>query len=156
MQLVAIVAAAALPASPAARPLTETDLASPAANAIKKVPKEVINAPKPKRFSLEAKQDEDLAAARYTEEIRVFGDRDPEDVVAQKRPPLLAFRDKLARERTLTPKDITMMGLCLIGLCGANYGQDGAPVEDKTIPRGERGAQKSSIEMIRQFSGTYQ
>lgn len=156
MQMASILAAAALPMSVVARPLTAADLASPGASAIKKVPKEIINAPKPKRFSLEAKQDEDLAAARYVEEISVLGDRDPEDVTLQKRPPMLAFRDKLARERTLTPKDITVMGLCFIGLCGANYGPEGIPVESNTATRGELGAKKSSIDLIKQFSGTYQ
>ena len=140
----------------ASQVLREVDLDGTAARMIKTVPKEIINAPKAKRFSLAARHDEDQATARYAEEIRVFGDRDPEDVTSPKRTPMLAFRDKLEREKTLTPKDITMMGLCFIGLCGAHYGPDGAPVEDRAFTRAETKKNKSSLEMSQQFRGTYQ
>ena len=140
----------------AAESLRETDLDSRAAKMIKVVPKEIINAPKAKQFSMAAKYDDDLAVAKYIEEIRVYGEREPEDMTGPKLPPMLAFRDKLEREKTYTPKEITMMGLCFIGLCGLNYGPDGAPVEDRAFTRGEKGTNKSSLKLSRQFRGTYQ
>ncbi len=146
----------AVPMLAGAAPLPDAELDGAAARLIKSVPKEILHAPKAKRFSHAARQEEDEAAARYVEEIRVFGDRDPEDVISPRRPPMLAFRDRLEREKTLTPKDITMMGLCFIGLCGANYGPDGAPVEDRAYTRAEKGTNKSSLELSRQFRGTYQ
>ncbi len=150
------IAALSLSALATNRPLTETELASPGAQAISKLPREFINAPKAKRFSLRAKQDDDIAAGREIEEIRVIGERDPEDAVAAKRPPSLVFRNQLERDKTLSAKDITMMGLCFIGLCGSNYGPDGAPVEDKTFTRAELKKDKSSLDMSKQFAGTYQ
>ena len=146
----------AAPMMAAAAQLRDAELDNAAAKLIKSVPKEILLAPRAKRYSQAARQEEDEAAAHTIEEIRVFGDRDPEDVGNPKRPPMLAFRDKLEREKTYTPKEITMGVLCFIGLCGANYGPDGAPVEDRAFTRAEKGTKKSSLELSRQFRGTYQ
>jgi hypothetical protein len=135
--------------------LAPEDLETPAAAAVRKLPKDVVNAPKPKRFSLEAKRDEDMAAARGVEEIIVRGQRDPEDVVT-KRPPMLAFRQQLERDKPITPKQIAQGALCLIGLCSADYGPEGIPVENTAYTKGEKGAKKTLLEQGLQFRGTYQ
>jgi len=133
-----------------------TDLDSPAAAAIRKLPKDMVNAPKPKRFSVEAKRDEDVAGDRVTEEILVRGEREPEDVLGPRKSPMQVFREKLERDRPMTPKEKTQLALCFIGLCAANYGPDGAPVENMAYSRAERGAKKSTLELSQQFRGTLQ
>jgi hypothetical protein len=75
------------------------------------------------------------------EEIRVFGNVDPEDYVAPKPPPMLVFRATLDKQRPMTPKEITQLGLCFIGLCGI-YGPDGIPAELSVTDRAE--ARKNS------------
>ncbi len=142
-------------AANAQAPLPGTDLESPAATAVRKLPKEFVNAPKAKRFSLAAKQEEDEAAKRGIDEIVVTGQRDPEDVLT-KRTPMAAFRDKMERDRPTTPKEKVQMALCLVGLCGANYGPEGIPVENTAYNRGEKGAKKTVLEQSLQFRGTYQ
>lgn len=136
--------------------LTAKDLDSPAAAAVRKVPVDVLRLGKPKRFSLEAKREEEEALLRPTEEIRVFGLRDPDDVVAAKKPPMLAFRERLERDRPMTPAEKARVALCLIGLCATDYGPEGIPVETTSHTRGERGAGKTSLELSRQFRGTVQ
>ena len=136
-------------------PLSSTDIESPSAAAIRKLPKESINTPTPKRFSLAEQREQELATARGLDEITVFGARDPEDVL-KKLPPMLAFRARMDRERPMTPKEKTQLVLCLLGLCGANYGPDGAPVEDKLFSRSELAAKRSTLEMSQQFRGTFQ
>ena len=49
--------------------------------------------------------------------ITVYGIVDPEDYVAPKLPPMLAFRAKLDKQRPRTPKEITQGLLCVIGFC---------------------------------------
>lgn len=71
------------------------------------------------------------------EEIRVFGNGDPEDYVALKPAPMLVFRALLERQRPMTPKEIAQAGLCFIGLCSI-YAPDGAPIEDTPEQRAER------------------
>lgn len=71
------------------------------------------------------------------EEIRVFGNGDPEDYVAPKPAPMLVFRASLERQRPMTLKEIAQAGLCFIGLCSI-YGPDGAPIEDTPEQRAER------------------
>ena len=142
-------------ADAASAPLSSSDIESPAAAAIRKLPKESINAPKPKRFSRAEQREQELSTARGLDEITVFGARDPEDVL-KKLPPMLAFRERMERERPMTPKEKAQLVLCFIGLCGANYGADGAPVEDKSFSRSELAAKRSTLEMSQQFRGTFQ
>lgn len=136
-------------------PLSNQDIESPAAAAIRKLPKENVLAPKPRRFSLAEQREEELVTARGLDEITVFGARDPEDVI-KKLPPMLAFRERMDRERPMTPKEKTQLVLCFIGLCSRNYGPDGAPVESKAFTRGEQAAGKTSLELSQQFRGTLQ
>ena len=51
------------------------------------------------------------------EEIRVLDQVAPEDYVAPKLPPMLAFRARLDRQRPMTPQEVTQAALCFIGLC---------------------------------------
>jgi hypothetical protein len=136
--------------------LSEEDISSHGAKMIKKIPKDVINAPKPKRFSEAAKKEESAAATSDVEEIRVIGERDPEDVSPSKRAPMLAFRERLENDRPLTPWQKTQIGLCLIGLCGAKYGPEGIPVESKAFTRAEEQTDKSSLQLSKQFRGALQ
>jgi hypothetical protein len=138
------------------KPLTDDDLASTAAQMVKKIPKSVINAPKPKRFSEAAKKEEDAVIAGLTESLTVIAERDPEDINTPKRPPMLVFRERLENERPSTPFEKAQFALCLIGLCGRGYGPDGAPVENRAYTRAEKKVDKSSLEISKQFTGTYQ
>lgn len=115
----------------------------------------MINAPTPKRFSLEAQREQERSAESNTEEIIVFGGRDPADVIS-KRGGMAAFREKLERDRPMTPKEKAQLALCFIGLCGAQYGPEGIPVENTASTRGEKGVRKSSLELSQQFRGTFQ
>lgn len=88
------------------------------------------------------------------EEIRVFGKVDPEDYVAPKPPPMLVFRANLEKQRPMTPKEITQLGLCFIGLCGI-YGADGAPVDSGAAYRQEARKDATTVELSR-VRGTLQ
>ena len=142
-------------ASSASEPLKASDLDSPGAIALRKLSKDVINAPKPKRFSLEAQREQERSVGSNTEEILVLGDRETEDVIS-KRVGMAAFREKMERERPMTPKEKAQLALCLIGLCGAGYGPEGIPLENTAYTRGEKGAKKTVLEQSLQFRGTYQ
>jgi hypothetical protein len=88
------------------------------------------------------------------EEIRIYGQVDPEDYVKRKAA-FVAFRERLERERPLTPKEKAQMALCIIGLCGI-YGPDGIPKEDSVAQRNEARKTRSSAEIHRLFRGTLQ
>jgi hypothetical protein len=88
------------------------------------------------------------------EEIRVLGNGDPEDNVAPKPPPMLVFRAQLDKQRPMTPKEITQLGLCFIGLCGI-YGPDGIPTELSAVDRAEDRKNASTVELSR-VRGTLQ
>jgi hypothetical protein len=88
------------------------------------------------------------------EEIRVFGNGDPEDYVAPKPPPMLVFRAQLDKQRPMTPKEITQLGLCFIGLCGI-YGPDGIPTELSAVDRAEDRKNATTVELSR-VRGTLQ
>lgn len=88
------------------------------------------------------------------EEIRVFGNTDPEDYTAPKPAPMLVFRATLDKQKPLTPKQITQMGLCVIGLCGI-YGPDGIPVEASALDRAEDKKNATTVELSR-VRGTLQ
>jgi hypothetical protein len=128
---------------------------SHAQQAIKKIPRELVNAPREKRFSLAEQRDQAERLQRGIDVIEVYGVRDPEDVTAKKLAPMLAFRQRLEKDKPLTPWQIARMPFCFIGLC-PSYGSEGIPVEDTATTRGERNAQKSSLELANQFRGTLQ
>jgi hypothetical protein len=129
-------------------------LDSPAATHIKKVPKEILNGVQPRRFSQAAEREQAAALERNVDEIRVIADRDPDDVT-RRVAPFDEFRSRMENDRRMTPADIAKLGLCLFGLCGANYGPDGAPVESKAFTRGESGKNRSTLELGR-VRGTVQ
>jgi len=139
-----------------AKLLSADELASTAAQMLKKVPKSVINEPKAKRFSNAAAAAEEAQLAALTESITVVAERDPEDLNTSKRPPMLAFRDRLDKERPSTPYEKTQTALCMLGLCGKGYGPDGAPVENRAYTRAEKKVDQSTLELSKQFTGTYQ
>jgi len=134
--------------------LSAAELESPAAAALRKLPKEFVNSPKARRFSLAAQRDEDTASARPPEEFIVRAERDPEDVL-RKKSGMQNLRERLERDRPMTLAEKSKLALCFIGLC-ADYGPDGAPHEDKTFSRSEQAAKRSTLEMTQQFRGTYQ
>lgn len=88
------------------------------------------------------------------DEIRVFSRGDPEDYVAPKPAPMLVFRATLDKQRPMTPKEITQLGLCFVGLCGI-YGPDGIPTETSAINRAEDRKNASTVELSR-VRGTLQ
>lgn len=88
------------------------------------------------------------------DEIRVYGQIDPEDYVKRKER-FAAFRERLERDRPLTPKEKARLALCLVGLCGL-YGPDGLPREVRATDRTEARTLRSSSELHRQFRGTLQ
>jgi hypothetical protein len=88
------------------------------------------------------------------EEIRVFSNGDPEDYVAPKPAPMLVFRAQLDKQRPMTPKEITQLSLCFIGLCGI-YGPDGIPVEPSAVDRAESRKNATTVELSR-VRGTLQ
>jgi hypothetical protein len=129
-------------------------LDSPAATQIKKLPKDVVNARQPRRFSQAAEREQAMALDRNIDEIRVVADRDPDDVV-RRVAPFDEFRNRMENDRRMTPADIAKFGLCFFGLCGANYGPDGAPVESKAFTRSEAAKARSTLELGR-VRGTVQ
>lgn len=88
------------------------------------------------------------------EEIRVFGNVEPEDYVAPKPPPMLVFRAQLDKQRPMTPKEMTQLGLCFIGLCGI-YGPNGIPTEASIMDRAEDRKNATTMELSR-VRGTLQ
>ena len=88
------------------------------------------------------------------DEIRVFGNGDPEDYVAPKPAPMLVFRATLDKQRPMTAKEVTQLGLCLIGLCGV-YKPDGSPYELSAVDRAEDRKNATTVELSR-VSGTLQ
>lgn len=142
----------AAPAAPT--PFTLPDSAAQAA--IKKLPKEVVNARRAKRFSLAEQAAQEESAERGIDEIVVYGSGDPEDFVS-KRPPMLAFRDRLDRTPApMSPAQMTQATLCLIGLCGKGYGPEGIPIEGTASTRAEKNKDRSALQQTLQFRGTFQ
>ncbi|MBL8512460.1 MAG: hypothetical protein JNJ55_00595 [Betaproteobacteria bacterium] len=88
------------------------------------------------------------------DEIVIYGQVDPEDYV-RRRSKFLAFRDRMASERPMTPKERTQALLCLIGLCG-RYGPDGLPYEPTAAQRNEARAQATTTQLNSLFRGTLQ
>jgi hypothetical protein len=140
--------------APTDTPITLPETA--AESAIRKLPKEVVNAPRARRFSLVAQRAQEESSKRGVDEIVVYGRGDPEDFVS-KRAPMLAFRDRLDRTPSpMTPAQKAQLALCLIGLCGLGYGADGIPVENTAYTRAEKNKDKSSLQQSMQFRGTFQ
>ncbi len=88
------------------------------------------------------------------EEIRVFGNGDPEDYVASKPAPMLVFRATLDKQRPMSAKEIAQLGMCFIGLCGI-YKPDGSPYELSAVDRAEDRKNATTMELAR-VRGTLQ
>ncbi len=133
----------------------EPPLDSQAQAAVKKLPKEVVNAAPARRFATADKNEEAAStAAIRLEEIRIYDQVDPEDY-ARRNTDMQRFHDRLEKERPLTPKEKTKLVLCFIGLC-ANYGPDGIPREPTLAERNEARTTQSTAQLITQFRGTVQ
>jgi hypothetical protein len=70
------------------------------------------------------------------DEIRVYGQREPEDISPKRKPPLQQFRERLNNDRPLTPAEKASIVLCAIGMCN-RYNADGAPPEPSVTDRNE-------------------
>jgi hypothetical protein len=99
-------------------------------------------------------QTERAESTAVLDEIVIYGQVDPEDYV-RRRSKFLAFRDRMAGERPMTPKERTQALLCLIGLCG-RYGPDGLPYEPTAAQRNEARTQASTTQLNSMFRGTLQ
>ncbi len=126
--------------------------------ALKEVERESKNQIRAESLKLPSKPDAPKRPAaeniQRLEEIRVFGNVDPEDYVAPKPPPMLVFRATLDKQRPMTAKEITQLGMCFIGLCGI-YGPDGIPSETSVIDRAEDRKNATTVELSR-VRGTLQ
>ena len=127
-------------------------LDTPAQTTAKKLPEDFVNV-KPQRFSEADKTRVDTVTR--LDEILVYGYVDPEDYVGQKKTPVMQFRERLERDRPMTPKEKAQLALCLIGLCGI-YGPDGIPREPSLAERSEARIHQSTTQLNSQFRGTQQ
>ena len=127
-------------------------LDTPAQTAAKKLPEDFVNV-KPQRFSEADKTRVDTVTR--LDEILVYGYVDPEDYVGEKKTPVMQFRERLERDRPMTPKEKARLALCLIGLCGI-YGPDGIPREPSLAERSEARIHQSTTQLNSQFRGTQQ
>ena len=142
------------PVAPDNPPITSTPnpLDSPAQAAAKRLPKVWVNQT-PQRFSAADKARADVVTR--LDEILIYGQVEPEDYIGARKSPMMQFRDRLERDRPMTPKEKTQLALCFIGLCGI-YGPDGAPVEPSLDARSEARLNQSTTQLNSQFKGTLQ
>ena len=103
----------------AALNVPDSVLASKAQTYIRVLPKKILPAGYSDTLSTDGdKQNpEDTGKQGYIqklEEIRILDRIEPEDYVAPKPPPMLAFRAKLDQLRPVTPKEITLGAICFI------------------------------------------
>jgi len=127
-------------------------LDTPAQTAAKKLPKDFVNAT-PQRFSAEDKRR--VEAITRLDEILVEGQIDPEDYVGPKKAPMMQFRERLEKDRPMTPKEKAQLALCFIGLCSI-YGPDGAPREPSRDAKRDAQLNQSTTQLNSQFRGTIQ
>ena len=133
--------------------LTANPLDTPAQAAAKRLPKVWWANQTPQRFSAAEKARVDVVTR--LDEILIYGQVDPEDYVGPRKSPMMQFRDRLERDRPMTPKQKTQLALCFIGLCGI-YGPDGAPIEPSLDARSEARLNQSTTQLNSQFKGTLQ
>lgn len=126
---------------------------TPAQSLVRKLPADVIKAPAPKRFS-SSDYYVNPRVAVVMDEIRVYGQVEPEDYV-RRVAPMQQFRNRLEKDRPMTPKEKTQAVLCVIGLCGV-YGPDGIPPEVSAAERSEQRLGQTTTQLNGQFRGTQQ
>ena len=107
----------------------------------------------PQRFSEADKTRIDTVTR--LDEIIIYGQVEPEDYVGPKKAPFVRFRERLEKDRPMTPKEKTQLALCVIGLCGI-YGPDGAPREPSLEERNKARTNRSTTQLNSQFRGTLQ
>ena len=107
----------------------------------------------PQRFSVADKNR--VETITRLDEILVYGQVEPEDFVGAKTSPMVQFRERLERDRPMTPKQKAQLALCFIGLCGI-YGPDGIPREPSLDERSEARINQSTTQLNSQFRGTLQ
>jgi len=127
-------------------------LDTPAQAAARKLPKHLLTA-KPQKFS-EADRTRVDAVTRL-DEIIIYGQVEPEDYVGSKKAPIVQFRERLEKDRPLTPREKAQLALCFFGLCGI-YGPDGIPREPSLAERNEARTNQSTTQLNSQFGGTLQ
>jgi hypothetical protein len=76
-----------------------------------------------------AEKNTNVGNVQRLEEIRIYGILDPEDYIAPKPPPMLAFRATLDKQRPKTPQEITQGLLCTIGLCIIDVSKEPNPAD---------------------------
>jgi hypothetical protein len=145
---------AAPPVAPENPPIVSTasPLDTPAQAAAKRLPKVWVNQT-PQRFSAADKARVDVVTR--LDEILIYGQVEPEDYSGPRKSPMMQFRDRLERDRPMTPKEKAQLALCFIGLCGI-YGPDGAPIEPSLDARSEARLNQSTTQLNSQFKGTLQ
>ncbi len=94
-------------------------------------------------------------AVTRLDEIFIYGQVDPEDYAGPGKSPIVKFRERLDKDRPMTPREKARLALCLIGLC-ANYGPDGIPREPSREERREARINQSTTQLNSQFNGTLQ
>lgn len=149
------VPSAPAPTAPSA-PVTATPATAtadtPARLFIRKLPPEAAKAPEPKRFVNDYYVNP--RSAQVLDEIRVYGQAEPEDYV-RRVAPMQKFRERLERDRPMTPKEKTQLVLCMAGFCGI-YGPEGIPLEGTAADRSEARLSQSTTQLNGQFRGTVQ
>lgn len=120
---------------------------TPAQSFIRTLPTDALKAPPKRRFN-----SGDYINPRVVivlDEIRVYGQIEPEDF-GRKKSPLAQFRERLEKDRPMTPADKLKLALCFIGLCG------GVPVEISPEERAETRLSQSTTQLNAQFRGALQ
>lgn len=131
----------------------KTAIETPAQSLVRKLPGDALKAPVTKRFS-SSDYYVNPRVAVVMDEIRVYGQVEPEDYV-RRVAPMQQFRNRLEKDRPMTPKEKTQAVLCVIGLCGV-YGPDGIPPEVSAAERSEQRLSQSTTQLNGQFRGTQQ
>jgi len=122
-------------------------LDSPAQAAAKQLPRQLLSAG-PQRFSEADKTRVDTVTR--LDEIIIYGQVEPEDYVAPRKAPFVQFRERLEKDRPMTPKEKAQLALCVIGLCSV------IPREPSLEERNKARTNRSTTQLNSQFRGTLQ
>ena len=111
------------------------------------MPADALKAPPKRRFN--SGDYINPRVAILLDEIRVYGQIEPEDFI-RKKSPLAQFRERLERDRPMTPAEKVKLALCFVGLCGS------VPAEISPEERAEARLSQSTTQLNAQFRGTLQ
>jgi hypothetical protein len=112
-----------------------------------------LKAPAPRRFA--SGDYVNPRTAILMDEIRVYGQVEPEDFVRRKQGAMAPLRARLENDRPMTPADKVKLALCFVGLCGV-YGPDGLPREPSLDERNDARTNQSNAQLNSQFRGALQ